>query len=81
MVVLIVVHKLEKPQASILPEVDLSVCPGSYYYYYYTTSGVAATLLQHSSRNGVAGAIAVGVGLLAHCFNNSRSGVAGTLLQ
>ena len=25
----------EKPQASILLEVHLSVCPESYYYYYY----------------------------------------------
>ena len=25
----------EKPQASILLEVNLSVCPESYYYYYY----------------------------------------------
>ena len=27
---------LEKPQASILLEMDLTICSGSYYYYYTT---------------------------------------------
>ena len=46
----------EKPHASILLEVDLSVCPESYYYYYFTpcpTQAQCANARHYRRRNAL----------------------------